>query len=542
MNPDIGGIRIASSQQGRDLGVKLPQPNIQIKLSPKIPTIELNNPPPRYSTLSNIDLPGTRSIGVQAPLGTQTRGSQTFPRSVAKLSDLPGFQVDTVGPTSPTQHLRLPSQEVKFPSFVGTQSKSPHPTAPSGEIVQTGVHSHARPGILTIGSPQPFLPSELDVEPITGRWNFVWIALIGILFIALIAFFIVIFFRDTSPDLSEPIVPEQPLLPIVPIPVPPDKDPVTTMLGETDNGCFEFENATFFTDQAACRNNACAKLTHQSTQTGARCECLKPFYGEKCDLESFSDKYLAIGQFDPKTNKSEVEIFKEILVDRLSFPKDLSEIQNSPQPEETVDGTASKQSICTNMCDCDHKCIGVIFDPNPDFDPNDDCDHEFICKLLKGKVKMTENIPYDTLVQPNLFLKDFAEDIPRLPFIKDRVFLIKGEEPLRFWLNDNYKDDNGNTRSLAVFEQRQQKLDFVPEKLSDDGTGLTGIFSPCKIPEQNSVLKGIIMGGSNRDYLIVPPVKHNNTGKPIPDRPLNFPSDWAEIYTIFVDFKSLCTV
>ena len=228
------------------------------------------------------------------------------------------------------------------------------------------------------------------------------------------------------------------------------------------------------------------------------CDCVSPFFGRDCYRESYSDSYIAIGS--PSSGDVTLEVISTADVDRFSFPFD--------------NGTGT---TCTGLCDMDQSCIGVIYNQAQEPDFGMDGGAKPMCSLLSGYVTVnpSRNIPYTTQEDSSLYVKSTNS----LKFT-DRVFLYSGELPLRYWVSDRYNDSKGN-RVFVSYVGVQYHLDFVP--INVVSSNLTGVFSNKEIPMDNIV--DIVNGGTNSDYLVVPP------GQTV----LNIPSSWTRPRTVWVE-------
>ena len=207
--------------------------------------------------------------------------------------------------------------------------------------------------------------------------------------------------------------------------------------------------------------------TSQQKQTN--CECISPFFGGKCFRESYIDTYTAVG--NPAEYNIEITIIDEETVDRLSFPFHQDPGQLPTGVEPSID-----EILCTNLCDQREDCIGIVLkqgDP-PDFGidqgvstSSENKNQKPKCTLLSNQVvvKPGKNIPYSINQDATLYLKSDQD-----PVFKDRVFVYAGVKPLRYWLVDEFR--NFESQSRAMYKNQLIQFDWTPQFLINN-TGCT---------------------------------------------------------------------
>lgn len=335
------------------------------------------------------------------------------------------------------------------------------------------------------------------------RFNVVWVILIGVVVVGLLGVLIWYVLRAEGDD---------------PFPPPPDTvgNPFTSTIGASDNGVVKDKNGDFYTDAVACRKGPSRRWGYKTESAAPVCMCVAPFFGSSCDRESYSDKYTAIG--DPAADAINTTVISQQSVDRMSFPL------SSPDQEDSN----MSHTLCTGLCDSDVTCIGVIYRQGapPDFGIGSLEKPE--CELLSGNVKVipNNNIPYSIDKDSTLYLKqEQLTGAGAIQFL-DRVFMYKGQLPLRYWLTDRYSENEGGIRTWAGYNGAQYNLDFIPSNVVNDAN-FTGVFANEEIPLSN--LKEIIEGGTTSKYIIVPPGQSE----------ISLPSSWTRPYVVWTDADSL---
>ncbi len=333
--------------------------------------------------------------------------------------------------------------------------------------------------------------------------NIVWVLLIGVIVVGLLGLLIWYVIREEGSD---------------PLPPPPVvvSNPFTSTIGASDNGSVNDDNGDAFTDAVHCRKGPSRRWGYKSESAAPVCMCVTPFFGDSCSRESYSEKYAAIGK--PETGDIDYTGISQNSVDRMSFP-----LSNPDQEDSSKDHT-----LCTDLCDSDIACIGVIYRQGaaPDFGIGSLEEPE--CELLTGTVTVNpnKNIPYSVDEDSTLYLKqEQLSTANTLQFI-DRVFMYKGQLPLRYWLTDRYSETGSSVRTWVGYDGAQYNLDFIPSNVINNAN-FTGVFSNEEIPLSN--LKEIIEGGTTSKYVIVPSSQSE----------ISLPVSWTRPYVVWTDADSL---
>lgn len=208
-------------------------------------------------------------------------------------------------------------------------------------------------------------------------------------------------------------------------------------------------NCTGFKDAISC-NASDTRQWDNSYQTTGQCICSAPFWGTMGERESFDFHYHPIGTVDPSI--ATYTILDSQIANRLSFPQ-----TNLPDWE--------MQSLCTELCDNNSNCIGVIW--NKDYPTGS----TGLCQLLGGDitVNLGKNIPYSVNSDGNLWLKD-----THFPTFTDRVFLYNGNLKPRYWLRD--RDIGRGNPMITVYQNQISRMGFIPRNYLNSGN-LTGVYS-----------------------------------------------------------------
>lgn len=372
------------------------------------------------------------------------------------------------------------------------------------------------------------LCQQEDPNKSKNRWDQMTAGLI-IFFIILIivAIFFYLWYRRNNPPSSS---------------IPPRRNPPTTVIGVNPVvariGASSFElnkqdttslkntspNNSSFVNGSVRYNNGLALGKHGAancnksntrfwgynslTQTN-QCQCVSPFYGPECNLESFDQSYIAVGAIDP--NQFEASLTPVQPVDRLSFP--LGTQLNNTQPIDLT-SPIDAPTLCTNICTTDPDCYGVYYHPAspPDYGvgtiSTDSSTNNLGNESINGGINQTENKPgcqllyslpiistnqgpliYDSQVQSTLFLRDGL-----YPIFPDRAFLYSGyttpsstntggkanygaypTRPIRPWLQPD-KADNLYQKTTVILNMTST-LDYRPTYLINT-SGRTVWISP----------------------------------------------------------------
>ncbi len=324
---------------------------------------------------------------------------------------------------------------------------------------------------LTPGEPYILVPRHLYPTSYTGASSIIF----GVILIILILILVVLFINRRPPPIPDPNT-----IPNITV------EGEQSTLGASDNGRVNFANGSFYLDSTACTTGP----TRDWIQPGGgqfQCTCISPFYGPQCNLESYDEEYLAIGQVD--LDDVELMTISEEGVDRLSFPFE-KQIGTVPNP----------QILCTSLCDSNDDCIGVIYkqasSPTYGLFATDDTEKPQ-CTLLQDSVlvKTNQNLPFNPLEQSNMYLKN-----GNVPVFTDRVFVYIGNLVLRYWVRDAIFI-NPLRRSTAVYKDAQEEVRYRPTMVID-AISIIGIFSNQRIIVDDFV--SIILAGTNNQSAIVP--------------------------------------
>ena len=237
-------------------------------------------------------------------------------------------------------------------------------------------------------------------------------------------------------------------------------DPV----GASTDGNFTLaDDGQAYTDAAACKSAVTTIWDQQTAQV--HCICANPFFGFNCFRESYDITYFAVG--NPSDSDVTVTVIDTVSADRLSFPFVNSDLSGNPV-------------ICTQLCDSDVTCTGILWDPPDPPTMGTQQNGEGICTLLSGDVIVNpdRNIPYDINVDSTLYLKGGDENL----IFTDRVFLYSGTLPSRYYLRDGVSTDAGG-QITPIFEEIVTKLTFIPTTQLNTAN-LTGIFSDALITDE----------------------------------------------------------
>ena len=359
-----------------------------------------------------------------------------------------------------------------------------------------------------------------------------WIFIIGIIIAIIIILLIValvfsIFVRENTdfPDINALII----------------DDEINDTTGSSSNGTVKLDNGTAYRDMPSCLAGPTREWTTGQSITFNTCDCLDPFFGPECFRESYVDTYTSIGT--PSQDNIIATFSDPQTVDRLSFPF-TGNPGRLPDDEESL----VPEIICTQLCDQDRTCLGVWWtqaEP-PLFGIQQSESEKPKCQLISDQVvvKPGTNIPYSSTVDSVLYLKKNVE-----PEFKDRVFVHRGQNPLRYWTADSYRSPFGDNRSQTMFDRQLIKFNWTPEvvinttgcEMNRDsncpwGQTWYGFFSDRIINlTDNSLLKELIdksvsgdMGAINirgQEYVVVRPGQTQ----------LIFPASWRELWGAFVD-------
>ena len=243
---------------------------------------------------------------------------------------------------------------------------------------------------------------------------------------------------------------------------PPSQLTVDDPIGASMNGDFSLaDDGDAYQDAASCKS-AFTTIWDQTTAQ-VHCVCANPFFGFSCFRESYDENYFAVG--NPSESDITVVVIDTVSVDRLSFP--------------FVNGSQD-QSMCTQLCDVDSSCSGILWDPADPPTLGTQQSDDSICTLLSGTVTVNagNNIPYNIRIDSTLYLKDEKN----LIFV-DRVFLYTGILPARYYLRTGLSTDAAG-QMMPIFEGIVVKLSFIPTTQLNT-SNLTGIFADGLITDDD---------------------------------------------------------
>lgn len=283
-------------------------------------------------------------------------------------------------------------------------------------------------------------------------------------------------------------------------------NPNTSIIGASSNGVVNLNNGLSYTSQTAC-NAGPTRIWGPVNSNTSGCRCTAPFYEDNCFLESYNENYVAVGE--PNLDNVTLPVTTEYLVDRLSFPWISGQI---PAPTQT---------ICTDLCQIDDDCTGVLWTPPtpPDMGTSSTSG---VCTLLQGNIVVNDNqnISYRPLEQSTLFLKRNYHS--GAPWFSNQVFMYNGHLPLRYWLNATYT--SVTARMIRLTEGRLTTLTFRPRNIINDPE-LYGIFdqSPFSAAQAQEILQRYLLGQDVQPYIVLPP-----------NQQPNFPENWTLFSGMFI--------
>lgn len=258
-------------------------------------------------------------------------------------------------------------------------------------------------------------------------------------------------------------------------------------------------NGSFYRDSLSCTSASGSDRRYWSTSTSS-CQCKVPYWGDKCQYESYSSNYFAVGS--PQPGDVTGSISRTVEAPNLSFNTQLSPIGSvtsttvfvpttTPMDTKTHEvkavspvPSASTQDTCTSLCDRESTCVGVYWDSSR---------HK--CSLLSSIPSIQENksIPFHPYTDSTLFLKGQGSR----PYTPNSVFLINGNVPLRYWLYDRLHlspaQEGGPTNLLQVQKGKQYVLGFKPATVINSGN-LTGVYSDKPLPPMTT---GSLLSSAN---------------------------------------------
>lgn len=342
----------------------------------------------------------------------------------------------------------------------------------------------------------------------TYNYNYVkvFVIIVAIILIVVIVFFILFATTDTTIAYT-PVN-----IKITPIKRNQDQ-------GASQDGTFQLNNATAYPDQFSC-------LVGQNENTAGnrywtdKCVCATPFYGSNCYLETFDQKYTAIGV--PNQHDITTDMTTAVPANRLSFPHN----------------NDTSQVICTQLCDSAEDCLGVLWTPTSSKNiANPPIDQLPMCSLIKSEVIVHPgtNIPYNRNEQSTLYLKNEIG-----PSFQDRVFLYRGQLNLRYWLLDYDKYENNI--SQTIYLRMMTNLNWIPTNVINTTGQINpiingpwyGIFSNQRFDIGNNLLLANLITNNNNNKVIT--IDQQQYLVIAPDQTdISIPSAWRDLWVTFID-------
>lgn len=306
--------------------------------------------------------------------------------------------------------------------------------------------------------------------------------------------------------------------------------PVPTK-GASKTGLYQENNGLVFADKLSCELN-------YNRYWDNICNCAVPFFSPDCSLETYKDTYTAIGN---DTSLVTADYSQDVIVDRLSF--------SYSAPNVPV----VSQTKCTDICDNAEECYGVIWTPanNANMGINSLPSEKPVCNLILSPLMVipNNNLPYDGNVQSTIYLKNDVYDngYRNDPQFKDRVFLIKGTPPIRYWLNDS--NVNGSIVK-TLYNRELVNISWLPTTIVNN-TGCTniqyckgygpikwfGIFSNRSYDINNNLLLINVVNLSNKSTNVVTYINQQYIviGPDIDYNPSIIPTYWTTLWIGYVD-------
>jgi hypothetical protein len=304
-------------------------------------------------------------------------------------------------------------------------------------------------------------PEGTPVEVSAGNRSLIFVVLFTILFIVIILLILYSVHDNTA-------MPQ----PLTPATASPNLINYTVNAGASVDGIYAVSNGTALTTPIQCTKTATAQwITNY-------CQCIVPFYGAQCNLESQNLTYLAAGV--PPAGSLLLPPTQTIITDRLSF-----DFANNP----------NVQTHCTDQCDANDDCVGVLWQEPPPLSYGT-ATTSGVCTLLLNDVLVNpgQNLPYDPTIQSSLYFKS-----GNAPQFTDRVFVYYGTLPPRYWVGDMLV--NGSSIVQTLYPNQLYTLFYYPQYQVNNAF-LTGVIS--NQPFNISQLSQIIAGGTTSVYAIQP--------------------------------------
>ena len=210
-------------------------------------------------------------------------------------------------------------------------------------------------------------------------------------------------------------------------------------------------DGSLFGDATVCNAN----VTSTWNVSLSTCNCIEPYWGSTCNRNSYDNKYIGAGNYDPS-----------FMV--ITPPNILPPIMN-------------KLLECTALCDTTTNCNGVVWESTSSLPING------ICTMFEElTTAQFRTIPYPLGVDSTIYVNQTKES--SLVYL-NRVFLYSGALPLRYWLKDLVVSMFSNL--LTVSTNIVYLLPFFPTG-SVNQTFLVGVYSliPFTINDYDTLLLG----------------------------------------------------
>lgn len=186
----------------------------------------------------------------------------------------------------------------------------------------------------------------------------------------------------------------------------PKQNNLSSTRGQSTNGFVEDHNGKSITDPVFCNSQP------QSNWFLDSCQCVTPFFSDRCHEEAVSNLYYDIGMTSTILGTGND-------VNRLSFPYTFQ--FDSPFSNQN-------QIICTNLCDQSTDCVGVMYIQGPTGTDGIKAPDNY-CGLLTDLDSLT-GLTFSSSKQGNVFLKK-----PNVPYLPNQGLVYRGTFPTnRYWV------------------------------------------------------------------------------------------------------------
>lgn len=240
---------------------------------------------------------------------------------------------------------------------------------------------------------------------------------------------------------------------------PTSPDPADQDVGSSKHGMLP----NFITDAENIPSGQCGTIGH-SMLVGGVCECIAPFYGPTCELESWDWKYYAFGI--PHT-PSDV-IFEQANVGTFSGRKSF------------LLGSGRDPQGCSEIIDRAQGALGFVYDGTS-------------CYAITSQPEFKDNalVTYDQTVPSSIYLRRGVE-----PLVYDRVFAtFKDTFVLRPYIHRP-----NNEEFFTFIANTVNEIAWTPCHMYNDGL-LVGVWShiPITLSDYDTI---IASGVPNPNYYI----------------------------------------